>query len=130
MGALRSVRRTFVAGFFALLLGAAGLAAAGPVSGSVGPEPVKVRSVTVPMRDLALSLQGVWDARLAHTLMVFGDSTPFSASSPTKHSSANRSSSISCAVAIMPSAIGRSKLGPSFFTSAGARLIVVRPRGQ
>src|SRR5262245_10031020 len=27
----------------------------------------------------------------------------------------------------MPIAIGRSKLGPSFFTSAGARLIVVRP---
>src|SRR5437868_6163154 len=29
----------------------------------------------------------------------------------------------------MPMAIGRSKLGPSFLTSAGARLIVVRPRG-
>src|SRR5690349_17183001 len=27
----------------------------------------------------------------------------------------------------MPMAMGRSKLGPSFFTSAGARLIVVRP---
>src|SRR3989442_1519045 len=30
----------------------------------------------------------------------------------------------------MPTAIGRSKLGPSFFTSAGARLIVVRPIGN
>jgi hypothetical protein len=29
----------------------------------------------------------------------------------------------------IPTAIGRSKLGPSFFTSAGARLIVVRPMG-
>ena len=27
----------------------------------------------------------------------------------------------------MPSAMGRSKLGPSFFTSAGARLMVTRP---
>src|SRR5437763_399202 len=32
--------------------------------------------------------------------------------------------------AIMPSAIGRSKLGPSFLMSAGARFTVVRPRGQ
>ena len=28
----------------------------------------------------------------------------------------------------MPMAMGRSKLGPSFFTSAGARLMVVRPK--
>src|SRR5713101_5751308 len=32
------------------------------------------------------------------------------------------------ATAIIPSAIGRSKLGPSFLMSAGARLIVVRLR--
>jgi hypothetical protein len=30
----------------------------------------------------------------------------------------------------MPTAIGKSKLGPSFFTSAGARLIVLRPMGN
>src|ERR1700744_860896 len=30
----------------------------------------------------------------------------------------------------MPNAIGKSKLGPSFFTSAGARLIVVLPIGN
>jgi hypothetical protein len=30
----------------------------------------------------------------------------------------------------MPMAMGRSKLGPSFFTSAGARFTVVRPCGQ
>src|SRR5262245_57423903 len=30
----------------------------------------------------------------------------------------------------MPMAMGRSKLGPSFFTSAGARLMVVRPIGN
>jgi hypothetical protein len=30
----------------------------------------------------------------------------------------------------MPMAMGRSKLGPSFFTSAGARLMVVRPMGN
>src|SRR5213594_876475 len=29
----------------------------------------------------------------------------------------------------MPIAIGKSKLGPSFLTSAGARLMVMRPRG-
>ena len=32
--------------------------------------------------------------------------------------------------ASIPSAMGRSKLGPSFFTSAGARLMVVRPIGN
>src|ERR1017187_4432351 len=30
----------------------------------------------------------------------------------------------------MPNAIGKSKVGPSFFTSAGARLMVVRPIGN
>jgi hypothetical protein len=30
--------------------------------------------------------------------------------------------------ATVPMAMGRSKLGPSFFTSAGARLMVVRPK--
>src|SRR5580658_9680441 len=30
----------------------------------------------------------------------------------------------------MPMAMGRSKLGPSFLTSAGARLMVVRPMGN
>jgi len=36
-----------------------------------------------------------------------------------------------CSVAPrMPTAIGKSKLGPSFLTSAGARLIVVRPIGN
>src|SRR6202044_3797114 len=30
----------------------------------------------------------------------------------------------------MPTAMGRSKLGPSFLTSAGARLMVVRPMGN
>ena len=38
--------------------------------------------------------------------------------------------SICSLAASMPSAMGRSKLGPSFFTSAGARLMVVRPMGN
>ena len=41
----------------------------------------------------------------------------------------SRCSVSNCSLAAtMPMAMGRSKLGPSFFTSAGARLIVVRPK--
>ena len=38
--------------------------------------------------------------------------------------------SICSLAASIPRAMGRSKLGPSFFTSAGARLMVVRPMGN
>src|SRR6266849_1737914 len=55
---------------------------------------------------------------------------PSKASSPTKLNFSNVDVSISSLTAIIPSAMGRSKLGPSFLISAGARLIVVRPRGQ
>lgn len=74
MGALRSVRRTFVAAFFALLLAAAVVVAAGPVAGSVGSKPVRVRAFSAPVHDVAGQLQRIWDARLAGTMMVFGDS--------------------------------------------------------
>ena len=46
------------------------------------------------------------------------------ASSPTKLKFSNGELSSSSVTAIIPRAIGRSKLGPSFFMSAGARLIV------
>ena len=59
-----------------------------------------------------------------------GRISPVSANSPaTKHRSSRGSSALSAAATI-PIAIGRSKLGPSFLMSAGARLIVVRSRGQ
>lgn len=74
MGTLRSVRRTFYVAFVALLFSAAVVAAAGPVAGSVDSKPVRVRAVTAPMYAAAQQLQAAWDARLADTVMVFGDS--------------------------------------------------------
>ncbi len=53
---------------------------------------------------------------------------PLSASSPTMTKFSSWSLTICSLAAAMPMAIGRSKLGPSFFTSAGARLMVVRPK--
>src|SRR5262249_31995515 len=58
----------------------------------------------------------------------FGRTLPSSASSPTKLNFSNAEVLSSSLTAIIPSAIGRSKLGPSFLMSAGARLIVVRLR--
>jgi hypothetical protein len=74
MGTLRSARRTFVASFVALLACAGVVAAAGPVAGSVGSKPVEVRAATAPMSLAAQQLTSAYDARLARTLMVFGDS--------------------------------------------------------
>ena len=59
-----------------------------------------------------------------------GRTAPVSASSPTMTKLSSWSVSICSLAASMPSAMGRSKLGPSFFTSAGARLMVVRPIGN
>ena len=59
-----------------------------------------------------------------------GRTLPSSASSPTKLNFSNAEVFSSSATAIIPSAIGKSKLGPSFLMSAGARLIVVRRRDQ
>jgi hypothetical protein len=55
---------------------------------------------------------------------------PVSASSPTMTKFSSCSDSNCSLAASIPTAIGKSKLGPSFFTSAGARLIVVRPIGN
>lgn len=75
MGTLRSVRQTFVAAFVALLVTAGLVIVAGPVAGSVGGKPVKVRIATGSVFDVALAqLRAAWEARLADTLMVFGDS--------------------------------------------------------
>src|SRR5439155_2817073 len=57
-----------------------------------------------------------------------GRTLPSKASSPTKLNFSNAEVLSPSATAIIPSAIGRSKLGPSFLMSAGARLIVVRLR--
>ena len=57
-----------------------------------------------------------------------GRTAPFRASSPTMTKFSSWSLSICSLAATMPMAMGRSKLGPSFFTSAGARLMVVRPK--
>src|SRR5216684_7995217 len=57
-----------------------------------------------------------------------GRTLPSSANSPTKLNFSNAEVFSSSATAIIPSAIGRLKLGPSFLMSAGARLIVVRLR--
>ena len=59
-----------------------------------------------------------------------GRTAPVSASSPTMMKLSSWSVSSCSLAASMPSAMGRSKLGPSFFTSAGARLIVMRPIGN
>jgi len=55
---------------------------------------------------------------------------PLRASSPTMTKFSSWSVSNCSLAARIPNAMGRSKLGPSFLTSAGARLMVVRPMGN
>ena len=55
---------------------------------------------------------------------------PSSESSPKTAASPSASGAISPPQASTPSAMGRSKAGPSFFWSAGARLTVSRPLGK
>lgn len=61
---------------------------------------------------------------------LIGRTSPLSASSPAMRQRPSRGISAPSATAIMPMAIGRSKLGPSFFKSAGARFTVVRDLDQ
>ena len=61
---------------------------------------------------------------------LIGRISPVRASSPMTKQRSSRGNSARSAAATIPTAIGRSKLGPSFLISAGARLIVVRSRGQ
>ena len=55
---------------------------------------------------------------------------PSSESSPNTAVSLSACGSISPAQASTPRAMGRSKAGPSFFWSAGARLTISRPLGK
>lgn len=75
MGTLRSARRGVLATFVALLISACAVAMAGPVAGSVETKPVHVRVATTSVLAVAASqLQAAWDDRMAHTVVVFGDS--------------------------------------------------------
>ena len=58
-----------------------------------------------------------------------GCSAPLSESSPTNATSLSAAPGISRLQASSPTAMGRSKLGPSFLRSAGARLTVMRSSG-
>ena len=59
-----------------------------------------------------------------------GRTAPFSESSPNTHSPPRASWSISPMQASVPRAMGRSKAGPSFFRSAGARFTISRSAGN
>lgn len=55
--------------------------------------------------------------------------SPLNANSPTTQKVPKASAGIASVADNIPRAIGKSKLGPSFLMSAGARLMVVRPIG-
>jgi lysophospholipase L1-like esterase len=74
MGPLRPARGAALAFVLALLVPAGVVLAAGPVAGSVGTEPVRVRADLGVIATWADPLDAAYDARMTETLLVFGDS--------------------------------------------------------
>jgi aspartyl-tRNA(Asn)/glutamyl-tRNA(Gln) amidotransferase subunit C len=95
-----------------------------------GVEPLtSVVETTLPMRDDVVTDGNIQDQVLANAPRT-GRTSPSKASSPITIHSAKRSLQICPEQANNPNAIGRSKHGPAFLRSAGARLAVMKPSGQ